>query len=187
MDRDLRSESLAEHAFEHLMAEVASLRRSVKALPNAKDNQPTTLPDLGINRSEAGDFQHLSAGDRQTPLPPIWMTPSQHIQFFAVASETLLDREAREFANPAAAAVQERSELADMTELDARPIYRYDLKSREYTVLHSFAALDANGANEDGANPGGAAPGRVESSCPNAASGIFTLTAPARVSQRRSR
>ena len=33
-------------------------------------------------------------------------------------------------------------------------IYRYDLKSREYTVLHSFAALDANGANEDGANPG---------------------------------
>jgi len=33
-------------------------------------------------------------------------------------------------------------------------IYRFDLQSRKYTVLHTFAALDANGANEDGANPG---------------------------------
>jgi uncharacterized repeat protein (TIGR03803 family) len=33
-------------------------------------------------------------------------------------------------------------------------IYRYDLKSGLYTVLHTFAALDANGANDDGANPG---------------------------------
>lgn len=108
---------------------------------------------LGLIAQKLETFStSLQAIDKHPP--PIWMTPSQHIQFFAVASETLLDREAREFANPAAAAVQERSELADMTELDARPIYRYDLKSREYTVLHSFAALDANGANEDGANPG---------------------------------
>jgi uncharacterized repeat protein (TIGR03803 family) len=33
-------------------------------------------------------------------------------------------------------------------------IYRFDLKSHEYTVLHTFGALDANGNNEDGANPG---------------------------------
>ena len=70
MDRDVRSESRAEHAVEHLLAEVASLRRSVKALPNAKGNQPATLPDLGINRSEAGGLKHLSAGDRQPPPPP---------------------------------------------------------------------------------------------------------------------
>jgi uncharacterized repeat protein (TIGR03803 family) len=33
-------------------------------------------------------------------------------------------------------------------------IYRFDLKSRQYTVLHTFSALDASGGNEDGANPG---------------------------------
>ena len=33
-------------------------------------------------------------------------------------------------------------------------IYRFDLHSHQYTVLHTFGALDANGANEDGANPG---------------------------------
>jgi uncharacterized repeat protein (TIGR03803 family) len=33
-------------------------------------------------------------------------------------------------------------------------IYRFDLKSHQYTVLHTFSALDANGNNEDGANPG---------------------------------
>jgi uncharacterized repeat protein (TIGR03803 family) len=33
-------------------------------------------------------------------------------------------------------------------------IYRYDRHSHEYTVLHTFEALDANGTNEDGANPG---------------------------------
>jgi uncharacterized repeat protein (TIGR03803 family) len=33
-------------------------------------------------------------------------------------------------------------------------IYRFDLQSRRYTVLHTFSALDASGANEDGANPG---------------------------------
>jgi len=33
-------------------------------------------------------------------------------------------------------------------------IYRFDLQSHEYTVLHTFSALDANGNNEDGANPG---------------------------------
>jgi uncharacterized repeat protein (TIGR03803 family) len=33
-------------------------------------------------------------------------------------------------------------------------IYRFDLKSHQYTVLHAFSALDAKGNNEDGANPG---------------------------------
>jgi uncharacterized repeat protein (TIGR03803 family) len=33
-------------------------------------------------------------------------------------------------------------------------IYRYDLGSGEYTVLHTFSALDDNGFNADGANPG---------------------------------
>ena len=33
-------------------------------------------------------------------------------------------------------------------------IYRFDLKSHQYTVLHTFSALDANGNNEDGAYPG---------------------------------
>jgi uncharacterized repeat protein (TIGR03803 family) len=35
-------------------------------------------------------------------------------------------------------------------------IYRYDSKSRQYTVLHTFSALDANGENPDGAYPGAA-------------------------------
>ncbi len=33
-------------------------------------------------------------------------------------------------------------------------IYRYDLESGLYKVLHTFSALDSNGANEDGASPG---------------------------------
>jgi uncharacterized repeat protein (TIGR03803 family) len=33
-------------------------------------------------------------------------------------------------------------------------IYRYEFKSGKYGVLHTFGALDANGANSDGANPG---------------------------------
>jgi uncharacterized repeat protein (TIGR03803 family) len=33
-------------------------------------------------------------------------------------------------------------------------IYRFDLRLRKYTVLHTFGALDADGANDDGANPG---------------------------------
>ena len=33
-------------------------------------------------------------------------------------------------------------------------IYRFDLQSRQYTVLHTFSALDANGDNQDGAVPG---------------------------------
>jgi uncharacterized repeat protein (TIGR03803 family) len=33
-------------------------------------------------------------------------------------------------------------------------IYRYDLQSHRYTVLHTFSALDASGNNEDGAAPG---------------------------------
>jgi uncharacterized repeat protein (TIGR03803 family) len=33
-------------------------------------------------------------------------------------------------------------------------IYRFDLRSGKYSVLHTFSALDANGNNNDGANPG---------------------------------
>jgi uncharacterized repeat protein (TIGR03803 family) len=33
-------------------------------------------------------------------------------------------------------------------------IYRFDLASQQYTVLHTFSALDANGHSEDGAIPG---------------------------------
>jgi len=33
-------------------------------------------------------------------------------------------------------------------------IYRFDMQARRYAVLHTFSALDANGANEDGAYPG---------------------------------
>lgn len=33
-------------------------------------------------------------------------------------------------------------------------IYRFDRHTHEYTVLHTFSALDANGHNEDGATPG---------------------------------
>ena len=33
-------------------------------------------------------------------------------------------------------------------------IYRFDLRSRRYTMLHIFSALDVNGNNKDGANPG---------------------------------
>jgi len=35
-------------------------------------------------------------------------------------------------------------------------IYRFQLQSHRYTLLHTFSALDANGANEDGAFPGNA-------------------------------
>jgi len=33
-------------------------------------------------------------------------------------------------------------------------IYRFELRSHKYSVLHTFGALDATGANDDGANPG---------------------------------
>jgi uncharacterized repeat protein (TIGR03803 family) len=33
-------------------------------------------------------------------------------------------------------------------------IYRFDLQSNQYTVLHTFSALDSNGDNSDGAFPG---------------------------------
>jgi uncharacterized repeat protein (TIGR03803 family) len=33
-------------------------------------------------------------------------------------------------------------------------VYRFDPHSHEYTVLHAFSALDANGENTDGATPG---------------------------------
>ena len=33
-------------------------------------------------------------------------------------------------------------------------IYRFDRDAHQYTVLHTFSALDANGENADGATPG---------------------------------
>jgi uncharacterized repeat protein (TIGR03803 family) len=33
-------------------------------------------------------------------------------------------------------------------------IYRFDMRSRQYTVLHTFGALDANSENQDGSTPG---------------------------------
>ena len=33
-------------------------------------------------------------------------------------------------------------------------IYRFDRDTHQYTVLHTFSALDANGENADGATPG---------------------------------
>jgi uncharacterized repeat protein (TIGR03803 family) len=33
-------------------------------------------------------------------------------------------------------------------------IYRFDLRSHQYTVLHTFSSVDSNGNNEDGAIPG---------------------------------
>ena len=33
-------------------------------------------------------------------------------------------------------------------------IYKYDLATKKYSIVHSFSALDANGFNEDGATPG---------------------------------
>lgn len=33
-------------------------------------------------------------------------------------------------------------------------VYRFDLKTQQYTVLHTFSTTDANGYNEDGAYPG---------------------------------
>src|ERR1700682_4073236 len=33
-------------------------------------------------------------------------------------------------------------------------LYRFALESKQYTVLHTFSAVDANGNNEDGAIPG---------------------------------
>jgi uncharacterized repeat protein (TIGR03803 family) len=33
-------------------------------------------------------------------------------------------------------------------------VYQFDLGSLQYTVLHTFSALDAKGNNKDGANPG---------------------------------
>jgi uncharacterized repeat protein (TIGR03803 family) len=35
-------------------------------------------------------------------------------------------------------------------------VYRFNLQSHHYAVLHTFSALDANGDNEDGASPGNA-------------------------------
>ena len=35
-------------------------------------------------------------------------------------------------------------------------VYRFNLQSHHYAVLHTFRALDANGDNEDGASPGNA-------------------------------
>jgi uncharacterized repeat protein (TIGR03803 family) len=64
-------------------------------------------------------------------------------------------------------------------------IYRFDLRSHAYMVLHTFGALDANGANEDGANPGVALTrgkddvfyGMASFGGPNGTGTIFSITA----------
>lgn len=64
-------------------------------------------------------------------------------------------------------------------------IYRFDLQSHQYTLLHTFSALDPNGDNEDGANPGVAltrGPGEVfygmaYSGGKNGTGTIFSITA----------
>jgi uncharacterized repeat protein (TIGR03803 family) len=64
-------------------------------------------------------------------------------------------------------------------------IYRYDAESGKYSVLHTFGALDANGANSDGANPGVALTrgrddvfyGMASFGGPNGTGTIFKITA----------
>jgi uncharacterized repeat protein (TIGR03803 family) len=64
-------------------------------------------------------------------------------------------------------------------------IYRYDSESGKYSVLHTFGALDANGANSDGANPGVALTrghgdvfyGMASFGGPNGTGTIFKITA----------
>jgi uncharacterized repeat protein (TIGR03803 family) len=64
-------------------------------------------------------------------------------------------------------------------------IYRYDSESGKYSVLHTFSALDANGANSDGANPGVALTrgrdnvfyGMASFGGPNGTGTIFKITA----------
>src|SRR4029077_17971000 len=64
-------------------------------------------------------------------------------------------------------------------------IYRYDSESGKYIVLHTFGALDANGANSDGANPGVALTrghdnvfyGMASFGGPNGTGTVFKITA----------
>lgn len=64
-------------------------------------------------------------------------------------------------------------------------IYRFDRYTHEYTVLHTFSALDANGDNTDGADPGnGLTPGpngvfygMAQSGGENGNGTIFSITA----------
>jgi uncharacterized repeat protein (TIGR03803 family) len=63
-------------------------------------------------------------------------------------------------------------------------IYRYESESGKYSVLHTFGALDANGANSDGANPGAALTrgsddvfyGMAQFGGPNGTGTIFKIT-----------
>jgi uncharacterized repeat protein (TIGR03803 family) len=63
-------------------------------------------------------------------------------------------------------------------------IYRFDQDWRQYPVLHTFSAMDANGDNEDGASPGngltagpnGAFYGMAIFGGPNGAGTIFKIT-----------
>jgi uncharacterized repeat protein (TIGR03803 family) len=64
-------------------------------------------------------------------------------------------------------------------------IFRYELESHSYNVLHTFSALDANGDNEDGATPGVALTagpddifyGMASSGGANGTGTIFSITA----------
>ena len=114
MDSDVESESGAEQAFEHLRAEVATLRRAFETLPDVfKANRPKDYsPTLGVIA------QKLEAmGDALQAIeshPAIRTTPAQHNQFLAGAGETLVGRAVKELDNAAAAAAKERRELAAM-------------------------------------------------------------------------
>jgi uncharacterized repeat protein (TIGR03803 family) len=63
-------------------------------------------------------------------------------------------------------------------------VYRFDRHSQQYTVLHTFSALDANGDNADGASPGegltagpnGEFYGIASDGGPNGAGTIFKIT-----------
>lgn len=64
-------------------------------------------------------------------------------------------------------------------------IYRFDRHSQQYTVLHTFSALDANADNPDGASPGegltagpnGEFYGIASDGGPNGAGTVFKITA----------
>jgi len=67
-------------------------------------------------------------------------------------------------------------------------VYRFDLHSYRYTVLHTFSATDADGDNTDGASPGnGLTPGpdgifygMAQSGGPNGTGTVFSITASGR-------
>ena len=114
MGSEVESDSGAEQAFENLRAEVATLRRALETLPDVfKANRPKDYsPTLGVIAQKLEAMgETLQAIEKH---PAIQMTPAQHNQFLAGAGETLVGRAAQKLDNAAAAAAQERRELAAM-------------------------------------------------------------------------